>query len=87
MATRYALTTVDNPYDPFDEFIEWLEWDRASGYDTPSYMGRIVVYSSDLSEADQAQAVSDGIDQILEEHGYTFYKKVSKDFVSQYEED
>ena len=83
MAMRHALTTVDNPYDPFDEFREWLEWDRRLGYDTPNYLGRIVVYSDELSEADQSDAVSQGIDEILEEHGDTFYKKVSRDFPSQ----
>jgi hypothetical protein len=76
---RHALTTVDNPYDPFDQFEEWFEWDRASGYDTPSYLGRIVNYSDELSEADQAAAVSDAINEILEEHGPTLYRKVSRD--------
>ena len=82
MVLRYALTTVDNPYDPFDEFKEWMEWDRSCGYDTPSYLGRIVVYSDELSELMQAQAVSDAIDEILEEHGNTFYKKVSREETS-----
>ena len=79
MVLRHALTTVDNPYDPFDEFDQWFEWDRSCGYDTPSYLGRIVIYSDQLSESMQAQAVSDGIDEILEEHGDTFYKKVSRE--------
>ena len=80
MATRYALTTIDNPYDPFDDFREWLEYDRASGYLTHSYLARIVIYSDDLSEADQSAAVAQAIDQIIEEHGDTFYKKLSRDF-------
>jgi hypothetical protein len=79
MVTQHALTTVDNPYDPFTEFNEWFEWDRASGYDTPNYLGRVVFYSTDLSDADQAVAVSDGIDSILEEHGDTFYKKLTRE--------
>lgn len=79
MVLRHALTTVDNPYDPFDDFDEWYEWDRACGYDTPSYLGRIVHYSDELSPADQALAVSDAIDEILEEHGDTFYKKLSRE--------
>lgn len=79
MVTQHRLTTVDNPYDPFDEFDEWYEYDRASGYDTPSYLGRVVIYSDDLSDADQAAAVSDAIDEILMEHGDTLYRKVSRD--------
>lgn len=84
MATRYALTTVDNPFDPFDQFNEWMEWDRSAGYDTLSYLGRIVVYSSQLSETDQALAVSDGIDEIIEIHGDSVYRKVSQEYTSQY---
>lgn len=87
MAIRYALTTVDNPFDPFDRFLEWMEWDRSAGYDTVSYLGRIVKDSENLSEADQSLAVSDAIDEILEEHGYTFYKKVSQEYVSQFEDE
>ncbi len=79
MTMQHALTTVDNPFDPFDSFAEWMEWDRASGYDTPNYLGRIVIYSDDLSIADQHQAVSDAIDEILEENGKTLYRKVSRE--------
>lgn len=76
---QHALTTVDNPYDPFDQFREWMEYDRASGYDTPSYLGRVVITSDELSDADQADAISQAIDEILDEHGDTLYKKVSRD--------
>lgn len=79
MVVRYALTTVDNPYDPIDQFDEWFEWDRACGYDTLDYLGRIVIYSSELSDADQALAVSQAIDEIIVEHGDTFYKKLSRE--------
>lgn len=82
MAIRYALTTVDNPYDPFDEFAQWMEWDSRLGYDTSNYLGRIVIYSNELSEADQQDAVSQAIDEILLENGTTLYKKVSRDFAA-----
>lgn len=79
MVMRYALTTVDNPYDPIDQFDQWFEFDHRNGYDTIDYLGRVVIYSDDLSEADQALAVSDAIDEILLEHGDTLYRKVSRD--------
>ena len=79
MATRHALTTVDNPYNPFDEFVEWIEWDRSCGYNTSDYLGRIVISSEDLPEPLQSEAVSDAIDEILREHGDTFYKKLSRE--------
>lgn len=80
MGMRYALTTLDNPYDPFDEFREWLEYDHAAGYDTMDYLGRIAITSDELSDADQAEAVSTAIDEILLEHGVIMYKKLSRDF-------
>lgn len=79
MVVRHALTTVDNPYDPIDQHAEWFEFDRSSGYDTESYLGRIVMYSEELSDADQAEAVSVAIDEILEEHGDTFYRKITRE--------
>lgn len=80
MATRYALTTVDNPFNPFDDFLQWYEWDRSSGYDTPSYLGRVVKYSDQLSDADQSVLVSQAIDEILAEHGDSIYRKVSEEY-------
>lgn len=79
---RHALTTTDNPYDPFDEYREWMEWDRRTGYDTPNYLGRIVIYSDELSDADENEAVSQAIDEILEENGTSLYKKISRDFAA-----
>lgn len=80
MTTRHALTTVDNPFDPFDDFDQWFAWDHEQGYDTPNYLGRIVISSDDLPEAAQHQSVSDAIDEVLEEHGTELYLKVSRDF-------
>lgn len=82
MAMRHALTTTDNPFDPFDEFNAWLAWDLSYGYCTSDYLGRIVIYSDDLSDADQQQAVSDAIDEIVAEHGDGIYKKISRDFAA-----
>lgn len=76
MASR--LTTTDNPFDPFEEFNQWFEWDRAAGYDTPSYLARIVVTSDELSEADQEDAIEQAIDEILQENVLGIYKRVTK---------
>ena len=82
MVMRHALTTVDNPYDPFDEFDQWFEWDHSSGYDTSDYLGRIVLTSPDLPEGLENEAISDAIDEILEENGTELYRKVSRDFAA-----
>jgi hypothetical protein len=75
MASR--LTTTDNPFNPFTEWDQWFQWDHAAGYDTPSYLARIVVTSDELPEADQDAAIEDAIDEILEEHPSGIYKRAS----------
>jgi hypothetical protein len=75
---EFMLTTVDNPFDPFAEFDEWLEYDQLMGYNTPSLLDRIAKVSNDLSEADQAQAVQDAIDEIVAENVSGMWRKVSR---------
>jgi hypothetical protein len=73
---EHMLTTVDNPYDPFTQFYEWYTWDHQAGYDTPSYLARVVRTSDDLSEADQSLAQEQAIDDIVNEN-VGFYIKVA----------
>lgn len=75
------LTTEDNPYSPFDEWDEWFAFDTSKGYDTCSYLARVVRSSSELSEIDNNIAISEGILKILELNLTGNYKKVTrKDF-------
>lgn len=74
---EHMLTTVDNPFDPFTQFDEWLAFDRRSGYNTLEFLARVVITSSELSEADQLQAIEDGIDEIVRENVNGMYRKVS----------
>ena len=79
MVMRHALTTTDNPFDPFDDYKAWQAWDDLSGYGTSNYLARIVRYSDELSDTLQAEAVSEAIDEIIEENGTGLYKKVSRE--------
>ena len=72
------LTTVDNPYSPFTEFEAWLAFDERKGYHTLSYLARVTVTSYELSEADQAVAIEQAIDEILFYNLLGIYKKVYK---------
>jgi hypothetical protein len=76
--TEYMLTTVDNPFDPFEHFDEWLEYDIGMGYNTASFLDRVAKISDDLSEADQAKAIQDAIDEIVEENVLGVWRKVSR---------
>lgn len=71
------ITTTDNPYNPYDNYKAWYEFDRAAGYDTPSYLARVVRTSDELSDSDQSQAIEDAIDEIIEHNPLGIYVKVS----------
>lgn len=77
--TEYMLTTVDNPFNPFTRFREWLEYDSSMGYNTPSFLARIAKVSDDLSAPDQALAIQNAIDEIVQENVLGMWRKVSKD--------
>jgi hypothetical protein len=74
---EHVLTTVDNPFNPVTQFNEWHAWDLAQGHDTLGLLGRVVVTSDDLSEADEAQAVEYAIDEIVRENVSGLHRKVS----------
>jgi hypothetical protein len=78
-STEYMLTTVDNPYDPFTRFDEWLTWDAQAGYNTPGMLDRIAKVSNELSEPDQALAIQNAIDEIVQENVCGMWRKVSRD--------
>lgn len=73
------LTTVDNPYNPFTEWKEWYVFDTQKGYHTCSFLARIVLFSSDLSEPDQAMIIEEAIDEIVKENISGMWKKVSQE--------
>ena len=70
------LTTIDNPFDPFTQFDEWRTFDEVKGYNTCSYLARIVKRSDELSEADEALAIEQAIDEILKLNILGIYRKV-----------
>ena len=70
------LTTIDNPFDPFTHFDEWKAFDEAKGYNSCSYLARIVKSSDELSEADEALAIEQAIDEIVRLNLLGIYMKV-----------
>lgn len=76
---EHMLSTVDNPFNPVTQFKEWYAWDSQAGYHTLSYLARVTITSDELSEADQAVALEQAMDDILEIHAGGFYVKVPVD--------
>jgi len=75
---EYMLTTVDNPFDPFTQWDEWYSFDTRHGYHTAGLLARIVITSDELSEADRAQAIQLGIEEIVRENVSGMHKKVAR---------
>lgn len=76
MMKDVMLTTVDNPFDPFTQFEEWKAFDESKGYHTCAYLARIVKTSDELSEADEALAIEQAIDEIIKLNLLGIYRKV-----------
>lgn len=36
------LSTIDNPFNPKEEYAKWQTWDRENGYDTESFVARLI---------------------------------------------
>jgi hypothetical protein len=80
------LTTIDNPFSPLTDFDAWNAYDISSGYHTMEFLGRIVMTSDDLSEADYDAAIDEAIDEIIFENVSGIYRKISKEEVQKFEE-
>lgn len=76
--TEYMLTTFDNPFSPFTQWDAWFQWDVSAGYNTSALLARITKSSLELSEPDQALAIQQAIDEIVEENVSGMHRKVVK---------
>lgn len=72
----YMITTVDNPFNPFLDFDEWYVFDQSHGYNTLSVLGRVIVTSDELSEADQDLAYMQAVDEIVQENVIGMWRKI-----------
>lgn len=77
MATKFMLTTVDNPFNPFDDFVEWYKYDSQKGYNTCSYLGRITFTAEQLSDIENDEEIERAIDRIITNDFLNIYKKIT----------
>ena len=85
MIVESMLTTTDNPYNPFENYPAWFAFDTARGYNTSTFLARLVVTSENLSYPDQRLAIEQAIDEIVAENITGLYKKVTKEFSEEQE--
>lgn len=76
MVNDCRLTTFDNPFDPFEQFTSWFLFDVDKGYNTCSYLGRIVNVSEDMTEKEIDDETERAIDEIIKYDFLNIYKKV-----------
>lgn len=79
MASKCALTTIDNPYNPFEQFDFWFLFDETKGYHSSAYLGRIARTSDQLSEEENGQEIERAIDEIIKYDFMNIYKKVKQE--------
>lgn len=73
---KFALTTIDNPFDPFDEWDEWYRFDCDKGYNSCGLLARFAFTSDSLSETENDSEVERAIDEIIKYDFENIYKKV-----------
>ena len=73
---KFALTTIDNPYDPFTQYTDWLMFDNKEGYGTNCYLARIANTSDSLSDEENNDEIERAIDEILSNDFLGIYRKV-----------
>lgn len=78
MASKCALTTVDNPYNPFEQFASWFLFDEEKGYHSCAYLGRIARTSDQLSDEENNQEIERAIDEIIKYDFTNTYRKVKE---------
>ena len=78
MLNECMLTTIDNPFDPFEQFVSWFLFDVEKGYNTCSYLARIVQISDDLTEKEIDEETERAIDEIIKHDFLNIYKKVTR---------
>ena len=76
--SEVMLTTFDNPYDPFEQFNLWFMFDIEKGYNTCSYLARIVQTSDDMTQKEVDEEVERAIDEIIKYDFLDIYKKVRR---------
>ena len=77
----HMLSTIDNPYNPFTRFDEWNQYDVAMGYNTLSYLARIVDYTDCYTEEQRHMARELGMQQIVDMDPSHIYIKVTENEV------
>lgn len=73
------LTTVDNPYNPHTQYAQWQRWDEDNGYNTESYIARLIIMEKEYDIDDEFvmnTLTNKVINEILENDDAEIYRLV-----------
>lgn len=78
-AKRFAITTIDNPFDPFDDFINWFVFDTiVKKYNTCGRLARLCPDFEQLSEQESLKLLEEAIDFMVLNDPLQLYVKVEE---------
>lgn len=61
-----VLTTKDNPFNPKTDYDKWKTWDEDNGYNTESYVARLLTMEGDF-DVDNDLLINNLIDKVYHE--------------------
>lgn len=70
------LTTIDNPYNPKTDYLKWKQWDEEAGYNTESYVARLLMMEKSFNIDDElgmVELTNKVINDILENDPLNVY--------------
>jgi hypothetical protein len=76
LATFFALTTIDNPFDPIDDYENWFAFDSANHYDCCQLLARFSKSNDEFSVPENISEDERAIDEIVRFDPTNKYKKV-----------
>lgn len=59
-----VLTTSDNPFNPKVDYDKWKEWDEENGYNTESYVARLLDMEEANFDVDDDLTINNLIDKV-----------------------
>lgn len=75
---RYAITTLDNPFDPINDFVNWYLFDVQSNYNTCGKLARICPDFEQLSDVESLKIMAEAIDFLVLNDPLNMYIKVEE---------
>ena len=60
------LTTIDNPYNPFTDYNKWNLWDIDQGYNTSSYLARLLQNEKMIDEEYTEEQIDNAMQSIID---------------------